>query len=50
MDIVYIIALPIFIALVYILIVSIRNLVRLKKELRKIMELNEDADKRKTLY
>lgn len=44
MDIIYIFALLIFIVLVCILIVSIRNLVRLKKELRKIMELNEDTD------
>ena len=36
MDVIYIIALLLFLVLVYILIISVRNLIRLKKELKKL--------------
>lgn len=48
MDIIYITALLLFIILIYILIISIRNLMRLKKELRKIKELDEGVDNTKS--
>lgn len=48
MDIIYVIAFLLFIILIYILIISVRNLVRLKKELRKMTELNKDSDMTRT--
>lgn len=45
MNIIYIIALLLFIALIYILVLSIRNLIRLKKELKEMLDLNEDKDR-----
>lgn len=44
MDIVYIIALVLCMILVCLLVISIRNLIRSKKELKQIMKLNEDPD------
>lgn len=38
MDVIYIIALLLFLVLVYILIISVRSLMRLKKELKKLKE------------
>jgi len=44
MDVIYIIALLLFLVLVYILIISIRNLLRLKKELKEMTDVNRDMD------
>jgi len=44
MDVIYIIALLLFLVLVYILIISIRNLLRLKKELKEMTDVNKDMD------
>jgi len=47
MDIVYILAPVLFIALVYLLIVSMRNLARSKKNLNQIRGVDDDPGKQK---